>query len=55
MFIILWIQWNPGMTGLYHGGVKTGELVHTSQSQDGVKTAWGMFSLKTSSSFSAYK
>ena len=36
------IQWSPGIictivpTGLYPGGVKTGELVHTSQSQDGV-------------------
>jgi len=36
------IRWSLGIigtvvpTGLYPGGVKTGELVHTSQSQDGV-------------------
>ena len=40
--IILWIWWTPSIIcpimprGLYPGGLKTGELVHTSQSQDGI-------------------
>ena len=40
MSIILRIQWSPGLlctvmpTGPYPGRVKTGELVHTSQSQE---------------------
>ena len=43
MSIILQIWWSPGIIctvvpnwSLYPGGVKTGELVHTSQSEDGV-------------------